>query len=124
MNRIVLRILAWLLVTAVAIFTLSPIELRPMTGAPADFERLAAFALVGGMFCLAYPRHRIAIVLFLIGVAGLLEVMQHIVPGRHGRSHDFAVKAVAVVTGSILTILIERITTRTSSEPVASQDVS
>src|SRR4051795_6621705 len=31
------------------------------------------FALIGGAFCLGCPKHRLVVVLFVIGLAGLLE---------------------------------------------------
>ena len=52
-----LRILAWLLLAAIAFATLSPIGLRPDSGFSPNYERFAAFAAVGMMFVLAYPRH-------------------------------------------------------------------
>jgi hypothetical protein len=52
-TKVFFRWVAWLLVIAVAVFTLSPIELRPVTAAPANLERFAAFAVIGAAFCLA-----------------------------------------------------------------------
>jgi hypothetical protein len=52
MTSLILRGAAWLLLIAVAVFTLSPIQFRPVTAAPADVERFVAFALLGGVFCL------------------------------------------------------------------------
>jgi hypothetical protein len=102
------RWVAWLLVLAVAVFTLSPIELRPVTAAPADFERLAAFALIGGAFFLGYPNHRFSIALLLIGIVGLLEFSQNFVPGRHGRVPDGLVKALGALLGAVVAMIIER----------------
>jgi VanZ family protein len=108
MNRTVFRLAAWLVVLAVAVFTLSPIEMRPTLDAPPDIERLAAFALMGAAFCLGYPKHRWKIILLVVAVAGALEILQHVVPGRHGRLHDFNVKAFAAVVGVVLAMLIEQ----------------
>ena len=82
---VIFRWMAWLLLVAVAVFTLCPIALRPVTSAPADLERALAFALIGGAFCLGYPKHRLAVVLSVIGLVGLLEATQNLVPGRHGQ---------------------------------------
>ncbi len=100
MQSTVFRWVAWLLVIAVAVFTLSPIELRPTTPAPANLERFVAFAIVGGAFWLGYPNRRIGSVLLVIGIAGLLEILQHVVPGRHGEPQDFAVKAFGSAFGA------------------------
>jgi hypothetical protein len=99
---------AWLLVGAVVVFTLSPIELRPVTAAPANWERFAAFTTMGALFCLGYPRHRLRVVLLVIGVAGLLEVLQHLAPGRHGQLPDGIVKAAGALLGAGLVVVAER----------------
>jgi hypothetical protein len=46
--RLLSQWLAWLLVLAIAVFTLSPIELRPVTAAPANWERFTTFMAIGG----------------------------------------------------------------------------
>jgi VanZ family protein len=94
------RWVAWLLVLAVAVFTLAPIELRPVTAAPVSLERLAAFAAIGAAFCLGYPRHRLPILVLLLGIVGFLEVAQNYVPGRHGRLPDGLVKASGALLGA------------------------
>ena len=55
-------------------------------------ERFLAYAALGGAFCLGYPKHRVNIILLVIAITGLLEVGQHLVPGRHGRIHDAVLK--------------------------------
>jgi hypothetical protein len=106
--RTFFRWIAWLLVFAIAAFTLLPIELRPVTGASADLERFAAFAIVGASFYLGYPKHRCGIVLLVIGITGLLELAQHFVPARHGRLPDGIVKASGALPGAAVTMFIER----------------
>ena len=101
MISFVLRWVAWLLVAVIAFVTLSPIGLRPLTGAAADLERFVAFAVLGGAFCLGYPKHRWLVVLLLIAIAGSLEVLQHFVPDRHARIHDGAIKALAAAVGVV-----------------------
>ncbi|WP_157961325.1 VanZ family protein [Microvirga flavescens] len=101
------RLVGWLLIAAVMVFTLAPIGIRPVTAAPADLERFVAFVLIGGAFYIGYPRHHIGFVLLVIGIAGLLEVLQNIVPGRHGHWHDYFVKATGVLIGTLLARLAE-----------------
>jgi len=74
--RLLSQWLAWLLVLAIAVFTLSPIELRPVTAAPANWERFTTFMAIGALLCLGYPQHRWRMVGLVIGLAGLLEVLQ------------------------------------------------
>lgn len=40
--------------------------------------------------------------LLLVGAAGLLELAQHLVPGRHGELRDFLVKAAGVTLGIVI----------------------
>jgi hypothetical protein len=74
-------------------------RLAPVTGGPVDFERLAAFAALGGMFSLGYPKHRVLLLLFLVAIAGALEALQNLMPTRHGRIPDAAVKALGAAMG-------------------------
>lgn len=52
MNRIVI-LAAWLALIVIAIVTVGPIDLRPVSGAPPQFERAVAFLVVGYLFALA-----------------------------------------------------------------------
>ena len=99
---------AWLLVLAVALFTLAPIGLRPISGAPANLERFAAFAVIGACFSLGYPKHRLTILLVTIGIVGGLEAAQHWVPSRHGRLPDSLVKAAGALLGLAAAMISER----------------
>jgi VanZ family protein len=106
--KIFFRWLAWFLISAVAAFTLSPIELRPVTVAPAGLERIAAFTAIGAAFCLGYPTRRIPILVLLVGTVGLLEVVQNYVPGRHGRLPDGLIKASGVLLGAVFAAVVAR----------------
>jgi VanZ family protein len=103
---------AWLLVEAIAVVTLAPIDLRPVTPAPAHWERLAAFTTLGALFCLGYPQHRLRLVGLVLGVAGLLEVFQHLSPTRHGRLPDGFIKAAGGFLGAGLAVAAERLLAR------------
>jgi hypothetical protein len=97
----VARWIVWPAVLAIVAVTLCPIKFRPMV-LPADLERSLAFALLGGLLSVAYPKHRIICLLLGIGCAALLEAAQYLVQGRHGHLHDFVIKAVGMVAGSLL----------------------
>ena len=103
---ILFRCVAWALLAAIAFSTLAPIELRPVTPVPADLERFVAFALVGAAFCIGYPKRRVPILLLVLAGVGLLEIAQHLVPGRHGHFHDAVVKASGVVLGALTAMLV------------------
>ncbi len=106
--RTAARVLFWLTLAYVAFVTLSPIAFRPETGFGPDGERFAAFAVASALLMLGYPRHRLAWFAGLVVVAGLLEAAQNLVEGRHGRWHDFEVKAAGAAAGAVLALGVER----------------
>jgi hypothetical protein len=93
-----IAVAAWTLLAYIAYATISPIQARPTLSASPDFERLAAYVVVGALFCLAYP-----VCLIVLGSAVLLEITQQLTPDRHGRIHDAIIKttggALGVVAG-------------------------
>ncbi len=101
-----LAVAAWTLLVLIVCVTISPIQDRPTVFASPSFERLAAFAVLGGLFCLAYPRHSALVWLIVLGSAVLLEFAQLLTPDRHGRIQDAVVK----MTGGALGILIGQAT--------------
>jgi hypothetical protein len=108
-SRRIFQGFAWLLVVAVAIFTVGPVEWRPTTGLPAQLERFVGIALITAAFCLGYPRYRFGILVLLIGGIGVLEVAQDIIPGRHGKRVELAIKVAGALIGGVGSMLIERL---------------
>jgi VanZ family protein len=106
--RTFFRVLAWLLVAVIAYVTLSPIEMRPVTAAPADMERFLAYTALGGAFCLGYPRQRVNVILLVVAITGLLEIGQHFAPGRHGRVQDAVLKMAGAFFGLAAAKVIDR----------------
>jgi hypothetical protein len=98
-----ITVAAWVLLAFVAYATISPIQDRPIFSASPNFERLAAFAVLGALFCLVYPRHIVLVCMVVLGSAVLLEIAQQLTPDRHGRIHDAIIKmtggALGVVAG-------------------------
>jgi VanZ family protein len=96
-------IAAWTLLAFIAYATISPIQDRPTLPTSTSFEHVAAFAVLGGLFCLAYPRHIILVCLIVLGSAVLFEFAQLLTPDRHGRIQDAIEKmtggAVGIVAG-------------------------
>ena len=64
-----------------------------------QFERLVAFAVMGGLFAAAYPRHILLAAVVVLGAAVLLEVFQLFEPSRHGRLLDASFKVVGGIAG-------------------------
>jgi VanZ family protein len=97
------NVAAWTLLAFIAYATISPNQDRPTLPTSTSFEHIAAFAVLGGLFCLAYPRHIILVCLIVLGSAVLLEFAQLLTPDRHGRVQDAIEKmaggAVGIVAG-------------------------
>jgi hypothetical protein len=101
-----LVVAAWLVFAFIVFATLAPLQFRPVVSHHAQLERFAAFATLGLLFGLAYPRRLIADWLFLIAAAGLLEVSQHFTADRHGHLRDAAAKALGGTFGVAVALSI------------------
>ena len=88
-------------------------------------ERFIAFVLIGVVFCLGYPKHRPIVILMAIGLAGLLEALQHLVPSRHSQVHDFVAIGFGALTGALvasgLLMVSDSKTKSHCSEPIATR---
>ncbi|WP_233382670.1 VanZ family protein [Methylobacterium sp. C25] len=108
------RLMAWMLVVALVVVTLAPIGMRPAVIENANIERALAYALLGFLFAVGYPRHRFLAFAVGVAVAAGLEVGQVFTASRHGRVPDFMVKAVAagigVITAWVFAQLYARLT--------------
>jgi len=105
MPQKLLTIAAWTLLALIASVTVSPIRDRPTLHTSASLEHLAAFAVVGVLFCRAYPRRVALVCLIVLGSAVLLELAQLLTSDRHGRVQD----AVEKMAGGVLGILVGQV---------------
>ncbi|MCA6107146.1 VanZ family protein [Bradyrhizobium cenepequi] len=96
---------AWVLLCFLAYASVSPIGARPTLPASTSLEHIAAFATVGLLFHLAYPRHAMFVWFIVIGSAVLLELMQFVTIDRHARVVD----AVEKMAGGIMGIVTGRL---------------
>ena len=69
-----------------------------------SFEHLAAFAVLGVLFSLPYPRQVALVCLIVLGSAVLLELLQLLTPDRHGRVPD----AIEKMAGGLVGIVVGR----------------
>jgi hypothetical protein len=109
-QRFLLTIAAWAGACFVVYATLSPLRDRPTLPILSNLEHLAAFAVFGALFCLAYPRRASAVLIFVLGSAALLEVLPLLTLDRHARTLDalqkkFAGGAAGVFTGRAILYL-------------------
>jgi hypothetical protein len=84
---------AWAAFALIVFVTISPLGFRLVATANSDIERFAAFALLGLLFGLAYPRRLVVDASFVIITAGVLETLQLMTSDRHGHIADTFVKA-------------------------------
>jgi VanZ family protein len=94
--------LAWLALGFIIFVTLSSIGLRPALSHDPLYERIVAYALLGLLFGLAYPRRLWITLSFIVGAAVILEGLQNLTPDRHGHLRDLVEK----VSGSCLGVTV------------------
>jgi hypothetical protein len=99
---------AWLALGCIAFVTLSPIELRPAITSDPAYERFVAYACVGLLFDMAYPRRLSLAVLIVLIAAIVLEVLQTFTPDRHGHVLDLFEKAAGGLFGIIASEAVRR----------------
>lgn len=107
MSRRIAITVAWGLLLLVVVATLSPIGLRPHLGG-VRYERFGAFAAVGLMFGLIYPKRLWLVLGAVLASAVLLEALQFLTPDRHGRMIDAVVKMVGGMSGVALAWALSR----------------
>jgi glycopeptide antibiotics resistance protein len=100
-----ITIAAWALLAFIAYATISPIHDRPTLLASSSFEHFAAFAVIGVLFLLAYPRQTAFVCLIVLGCALMLEILQLLTQDRHARIQD----AMEKMGGGVLGIVAGRV---------------
>lgn len=93
MQQKLVAVAAWTCLAFIAYATLSHPEARPGLTSSEPFhvvllERVGAYALMGSLFSLAYPRRTAPVCFLVIGAAALLECLQIFIPGRDARVMD------------------------------------
>jgi VanZ family protein len=116
------RFAAWLLVVCIVVLTLGPPTVRPVTGFNRDLEHVAAFALLGLAFGLAYPNRRMLLALIGIAIAALMETLQQMVPGRHAYFSDFVINAFGACAGLAVAVLFDWFRRRMSTAMATRRD--
>jgi VanZ family protein len=100
------RITAWILAFAIVVLSIVPPGLRPETNMPHMFEHFAIFFATGAAFACGYGQRALEVAIALVAFAGLIEIAQIYVPGRHARVSDFIVDAAALCVGIALASLV------------------
>jgi VanZ family protein len=104
-----LRIAAWLSVLALVIASWTPGDYMIRTGARGSFEHVGAYFVATLLLVLAYPRWRPwGIGCGLAAYAGILELGQLYVPGRHSQFEDFAASCIGIALVILPVLWIRR----------------
>ena len=85
-------------------FTFAPIFKYPAVRTFAFFEHVMAFAFLGAVLFLAYPRRLVFVCWVVFCSAVFLEVMQTLTPDRHGTLVDASQK----IIGGAIGVLVSR----------------
>lgn len=92
-------------------FKLAPYLMRAEIQTYAHFEHVIAFACLGALFAIAYPKRPILVCIIVLGAAAMLEIMQTMTPDRHGTWVD----ALEKMAGGAVGISIARTAQRLRS---------
>ncbi len=108
MTQTVFRCLAWGLVLGLFIVTDTTLAFRPHTLISPNADRFAALFVVGAVFSLAYPKHVLPILLLLLAIVVGFELIQRLLPDRHGYVKDMLVKGAGCCAGVFIATALRR----------------
>jgi VanZ family protein len=97
---------AWIAIAAITLLSIAPPSLRPTTFVPRKLEHLLIFGIAGLAFSLAYRANPLYQIIGMTALAGVLEVAQYWIPGRHARMSDFVINTIGVIIGVIVGRLV------------------
>jgi VanZ family protein len=101
---------AWILVIAITVLSVVPPSQRPVTGvASSNFEHLAIYLASGLAFAVGYRDRLLIVTCGLVAFAGMIELVQLFIPGRHARLSDFLIDSAASCLGVALFAVGNRI---------------
>jgi nitrate reductase gamma subunit len=93
------RIAALAAIAVVTVLTLGPVDLRAMSPVDPAFDRALAYAVIGFLLILSFPRHPWRVMIGVVALIVLLEAGQGFRPDRHGRVPDVVEKTVGAAAG-------------------------
>ena len=95
MVRGLTRSVGWLAVLVIIVLSLVPGDMRPHVMADDDCDHFAAYLIASSLLAIGYSRsdQLLSNALSLALLAGLLEIVQSLIPGRNPSAWDFAMSA-------------------------------
>jgi VanZ family protein len=116
MFRKLIAVTAWACLIFIVCATLSSIEARPQLVGSGFYkafftivERFGAYAVLGLLFCVAYPRNVTPVCFLVFGSAIVLELLQMFIPDRDARMLDALEKVAGGIAGISLAMALLRL---------------
>ena len=121
-----IRLAAWVSLSAAIFVTISPIGWRPHDVSDVNFDRAAAFVVIALLFTVGYPRWASRWGLWFALASPAIELLQLLSVGRHARIEDALIKLVGALCGLGLGYLFNRLrqTLSLSQQPIQAQHIS
>jgi VanZ family protein len=90
------------------VLSLLPGQDRPRSGAAGEFEHLFAYLVTAVVLGVGYPEHtsQVRLALFLVLLAGLMEICQLWIPGRHSEVSGFLGSSTGAILGMLAVITL------------------
>lgn len=90
----------------IVMLSLAPAAARPHSGYGGEYEHLLAYALVGAAFGMGYrtTKWQVVSALALSAAAGILELLQSLIPGRSAEVSGFLISALGAWLGLAVAI--------------------
>lgn len=102
-------------IALVIALTLGPVGLRSLSPVDPLFDRALAYAVIGFLLILSFPRHPWRVLFGVLALIAVLEAGQGLRPDRHGRVVDVAEKSagaglgIAAATGALWLVRRRRV---------------
>lgn len=93
------RIAAFGAIALVVLLTLGPVGLRSMSPVDPAFDRALAYAVIGFLLIISFPRYPWRVVLGVLALIVMLEAGQGFRQDRHGRVPDVIEKTLGAGLG-------------------------
>ena len=100
---------AWACFALIGFLTLGPVHFRPHIFHSTGLDRGVAFAALGFLLGIAYPRRLLAVSVLVIGGAVVLEALQFLTPDRDARLIDLITKAAGGALGIAAAVAMRRL---------------
>jgi VanZ family protein len=92
----------------IVVLSIIPGRMQIRTSAPKEFEHFVGYFIVASALAFGYRRlvFASAVGIFLIAVAGVLEQVQKLVPGRTPTLADWAASTMGVILGTVFVVVL------------------